>query len=104
MSKKRIRLDEEDLIVLLGDALRAGGFMEEDAEILGFEYKTRTIKRGGDYYDDVVKPGDPDLERPEAIEIIKWIKVLTDTKQRKREPEPEEEAQSEDVQESGEAK
>ncbi len=88
MGKRRIRLDEEDLVVLLEPALRSSGFMAEDTHIVGFEYKTRRIRRGGDYYDSL----GPEEMPPEGVEVVRWIKVLTDTKRRKHE-----ESEDEDV-------
>lgn len=91
MAKRRIRLDEEDLKAFLGGALQAAGYMDEDAEIIGFEYKTRTIKKGGDYYKDGVNAKD----YPGEVEEVRWIKVLTETKGRREreQPEPEPEAE-----------
>ncbi len=80
MGKRRIRLDEQDLKDFLGPALASSGYMDKNAEIIGFEFKTKRIKRGGDYYKD----GVDDPEYPGEVEIIQWIKVLTDTGHRKR--------------------
>lgn len=78
---RRTRLDEDDLIVLLTPALQEQGYIQEDHAILGFEYKTRTIKKGGDYYKDGVN----DKDYPGEVEVIKWIKVLIGPKKgRKR--------------------
>lgn len=82
MAKRRIKLNEEDLKAFLSDALRSSGYMTDDAEIVGFEYKTRTIRKGGDYYKD----GVDDKDYPGEVEVVKFIKVLTDTgRQRKGE-------------------
>ena len=83
---RRVRLDEDDLISFLRPALEEQGYIPEEHEILGFEYKTRKIKRGGDYYKDGVKDGE---YPPEGVEEVKWIKVLIGPR-KKREREPEE--------------
>jgi hypothetical protein len=84
VSKRRIRLDEQDLKDFLGSALRSSGYMNEDAQILGFEYKTKKIKKGGDYYAD----GVADKDYPGEVEEVVWIKVLTETKGKKEREEP----------------
>lgn len=70
---RRVRLDEADLRIYLGEALGREGYIAEGHEVLGFEYKTRRIKRGGDYYKDGVEDGE---YPPEGVEEIRWIKVL----------------------------
>jgi hypothetical protein len=83
---KRTRLDEEDLKIFLTPGLEEQGYIPEGHVILGFEYKTRTIKKGGDYYKDGVE----DKDYPGEVEVIKWIKVLIGPKKRqqvKEEPE-----------------
>ena len=69
---RRTRLDEDDLIVMLTPTLTEQGYIQEGHKILGFEYKTRTLKKGGDYYKDGVN----DKDYPGEVEVIKWIKVL----------------------------
>ena len=69
---RRVRLDEDDLVVFLSPVLKEQGYIAEDHAILGFEYKTRTIKKGGDYYKDGVN----DKDYPGEVEVIKWLKVL----------------------------
>lgn len=83
MGKRRIRLDENDLVAFLTPALADAGYLDEGAQIVGFEFKTKRIKRGGDYYKDGVS--DPDY--PGEVEIVRWIKVLTDTGRRRRKEE-----------------
>lgn len=70
---RRVRLDKEDLIVFLRPPMEEQGYIAEGHEILGFEYKTRKIKRGGDYYKDGVKDGE---YPPEGVDEVQWIKVL----------------------------
>ena len=87
MSKRKVKLNEDDLKSFLGDALRASGYMDAESDIIGFEYITKAIKRGGDYYKDPAEPNDKDPE------IVKFIKVHTETKRKRRtndEPEQEE--------------
>ena len=79
MGKRRIKLNEDDLKSFLGSALRDAGYMV-DAEIVGFEYTTKTIKKGGDYYKD----GVDDPEYSGEVEVVKFIKVLTETVKRRR--------------------
>lgn len=80
MGKRRIRFDEDDLKIIFGKFME-DTYLGEDGYIVGFEYKTRKIKRGGDYYKDGVD--DPDY--PGEVEVIQWIKVLIDTKHRRKE-------------------
>ena len=77
---RRVRLDTDDLIVFLKPVLEEQGYIAEGHQIIGFEYKTRKIKRGGDYYDPI-KDGEVP---PEGIEIVKWIKVLIGPERRKK--------------------
>lgn len=77
MSKRKIKLNEDDLKSFIGDALKSSGFLTDDAEIIGFEYKTKAIKRGGDYYKDPADPSDKDPE------IVKFIHVFTETKRKR---------------------
>jgi hypothetical protein len=87
---RRVRLDEEDLVVMLGPALAEQGYIPEGHEILGFEYKTKRIRKGGDYYRDGVKDGE---YPPEGVDEVRWIKVLVGpAKRRQREEEPDVEA------------
>ena len=91
---RRTRLDEEDLVVMLTPTLQEQGYIAEGNSILGFEYKTRTIKKGGDYYKD----GVDDKDYPGEVEVIKWIKVLIGPGKRQKKIEPEEqESESNDV-------
>jgi hypothetical protein len=89
---RRTRLDEDDLIIMLTPTLTEQGYIQEGHKILGFEYKTRTIKKGGDYYKDGVN----DKDYPGEVEVIKWIKVLIGPSGKRvkediePEPEPEE--------------
>jgi len=87
VSKRKVKLNEDDLKSFLGDALRASGYMDAESDIIGLEYITKAIKRGGDYYKDPAEPSDKDPE------IVKFIKVHTETKRKRRtndEPEQEE--------------
>lgn len=70
---RRVRLDTEDLMVFLRGPMEEQGYIAEGHQILGFEYKTRKIKRGGDYYKDGVKDGEYPTE---GVDEIQWIKVL----------------------------
>lgn len=86
---RRVRLDEDDLISFLRPQLEEQGYIAEDHEILGFEYKTHRIKKGGDYYKDGLKD---DEYPPEGVDEVKWIKVLIGpAKKREREREIEDE-------------
>jgi hypothetical protein len=89
---RRIRLDEDDLRDYLTPLLAEQGYIKDDHEILGFEYRTRTIKRGGDYYRDEVKSGD--APPPEGVEVIRWIKVLVGPPKRTRREEERSEAEA----------
>lgn len=77
---RRVRLDEDSLISFLKGPLTEQGYIAEGHEILGFEYKTRKIKRGGDYYKDGVKDGE---YPPEGVEEVRWMKVLIGPKKRR---------------------
>jgi hypothetical protein len=79
VSKRRIKLNEDDLKAFLTTALRDAGFMTAESEILGFEYTTKTIKKGGDFYKD----GVDDPEYKGEVEVVKFVKVLTETKHRR---------------------
>lgn len=70
---RRVRLDEDDLIVFLTGPLMEQGYIAEGHKILGFEYKSRKIKKGGDYYKDGVKDKDFPAD---GVEEVRWIKVL----------------------------
>ena len=70
---RRVRLDADDLIVFLTPVLEEQGYITEGHKIVGFEYKTRKIKKGGDYYKDGVKDGEYPAE---GVDEIQWIKVL----------------------------
>jgi hypothetical protein len=85
---RRTRLDEEDLIAYLRGPLEEQGYIKEGHQILGFEYKTKKIKKGGDYYKDGVKDGE---YPPEGVEEIRWIKVLIGPAKRRSQEEPEQE-------------
>lgn len=78
---RRVRLDEDDLIVFLRPMMEEQGYITEGHEILGFEYKTRKIKKGGDYYKDGVKDGE---YPPEGVEEVRWIKVLVGPRKRRQ--------------------
>jgi hypothetical protein len=80
MSKRRIKLNEDDLKSFLGEGLRSAGFMDVDSEILGFEYKVKRIKKGGDYYKDGID--DPEYPKDGVDEVV-MIKVLTETKRKR---------------------
>ena len=67
---RRTRLDEDDLKSILGDAMR-GTWFDEGAEIVAIEFRTRSLKRGGDYYRDVAGPDDRD------VEVVKSVVVVT---------------------------
>ena len=98
---RRVRLDEDDLISFLRPALEEQGYIAEGHEILGFEYKTRRIKKGGDYYKDGVKDGE---YPPEGVEEVKWIKVLVGpSKKRERDQELKDEREEADEVEGSEA-
>ena len=79
MGKRRVRFDEDDLKIIFEQFMR-DQYLQEDGRIIGFEYKTRKIKRGGDYYKDGVD--DPDY--PGEVEVVQWIKVLIDTSGRRK--------------------
>lgn len=88
MGKRKIKLNEDDLRSFLGDALRSAGYLDEESEIIGFDYKVKAIKRGGDYYKDPADPSDKDPE------LVKFVTVFTETKHRRKkdeEPAPEDE-------------
>lgn len=78
---RRVRLDEDDLIVFLRGPLEEQGYIQEGHEILGFEYKTKKIKKGGDYYKDGVKDGE---YPPEGVDEVRWIKVLVGPGRRRK--------------------
>jgi hypothetical protein len=98
---RRVRLDEDDLTVFLAPILQEQGYIQEGHAILGFEYKTRTIKKGGDYYKD----GVTDKDYPGEVEVIKWIKVLIGpSKKRERDRElKDEQVEQEAEEDAGEA-
>jgi len=77
---RRVRLDEDDLVVMLTPMLAEQGYIAEGHKIIGFEYQTRTIKKGGDYYKDGVN----DKDYPGEVEVIKWLKVLIGPKKRQK--------------------
>lgn len=81
MSKRIVKFDEDDLKVIFEGYMEHAGFKTEEQEIVGFAYGFRRIKKGGDFYKDVVDKDGPDVER------VKWIKVLMVEKGRKKEPE-----------------
>lgn len=83
MGKRRIKLNEDDLKSFLTMALRESGFMTEEDDILGFEYTTKTIKKGGDFYKD----GVDDPEYKGEVEVVKFVKVLVETGRKRREEE-----------------
>ena len=70
---RRIRFDEGDLKIIFSQFMEPGGFIHEGEDIIGFEYKTRRIKKGGDYYKDGIT--DPDYPA-DGVEVITWVKVL----------------------------
>lgn len=78
MAKRKIKLNEDDLKSFLGDALRSAGYLNEDSEIIGFDYKVKAIKRGGDYYKDPADPSDKDPE------LVKFVTVHTETKRKRQ--------------------
>jgi len=80
MGKRILKLNEDDLVSFLGPALRSSGYMAEDQDIEGFTYSTRKIRKGGDFYKDVIS--DP-MDTSEAEEV-KFIKVLMSTRRRKK--------------------
>jgi hypothetical protein len=84
MTKRRIKLNEDDLKSFLTMSLRSSGFMTEESEIIGFEYKVKRIKKGGDYYKDGID--DPDYPN-DGVEEVVMVKVLTETKARKNKDE-----------------
>lgn len=81
MGKRRIKLNEDDLKSFLTDGLRGSGFMQYEDEIIGFEYTTKTIKKGGDFYKD----GVDDPEYKGDVEVVKFVKVLVETGRKRRE-------------------
>lgn len=93
MSKRRIKLNEDDLKSFLTSALRSSGYMTEESEIIGFEYTTKTIKKGGDFYKD----GVDDPEYPGEVEVVKFVKVLTETIRRRKSEEDDAAIQQDDV-------
>ena len=86
MSIRKIKLNEDDLKSFLTAALRDAGYMDEESEIVGFDYRTKAIKRGGDYYKDPADPADKDPE------IVKFVTVFTETKRKRRSKESSDEA------------
>lgn len=88
MSKRRIKLNEDDLKSFLTMGLRSSGYMTEHSKIIGFEYTVKRIKKGGDYYKDGIT--DPDYPA-DGVDEVKFVKVLTETiePRRKKEDEPE---------------
>lgn len=79
-----MRLDEDALTDLLTGALADAGLLREGERIVGYEYKTRRIRKGGDYYKDAVGPGETEAEE------VRWLRVLLETS-RSRKEETEEE-------------
>jgi hypothetical protein len=79
LGKRRHRLDEADLIDFLTIALQGSGYMTADEHIIGLEFKTRKIRAGGDYYKDPIDGTEP----PGGVELVRWVKVLTDTGRQK---------------------
>lgn len=91
---RRVRLDEDDLVVFLTPMMQEQGYIAEGHQILGFEYKTRKIKKGGDYYKDGVKDGEYPAE---GVEEVRWVKVLVGpAKRRERQAEIAEEQENDD--------
>ena len=84
---RRVRLDEDDLIVFLTPVLQEQGYIAEGHKIIGFEYKSRKIKKGGDFYKDGVKDGE---YPPDGVDEIQWIKVLIGPDKRQKVEETEE--------------
>jgi hypothetical protein len=76
--KRKIRLDADSLMNLLEAGLRDAGYLAGHGRVVELEYQTRTIKEGGDYYTDLVEPG-----YEGHVEVVKWIRVLTDTPDKK---------------------
>jgi hypothetical protein len=76
MSKKVVKFDEDDLKVIFGDWMPHGGFLGHGEEIVGFTFKTRPVKKGGDYYEPI-NPGD-------EIEEIRYVQVHVQDAPRKR--------------------
>lgn len=97
---RRTRLDEDDLVVMLTPVLQEQGYIEEGHQILGFEYKTRKIKKGGDYYKDGVKDGE---YPPEGVQVIQWIKVLIGPGKRKRKEEQDDDVEPAEESSGGDA-
>lgn len=85
MSKRRTRLDEDDLKDFLAQALKLNGYLDEDAKVIGIEFKTKKIKKGGDYYKD----GVDDPEYPGEVEVVQWVKVLSEVPKKRSSDEPE---------------
>jgi hypothetical protein len=104
MSTRKIKLNEDDLKSFLGLALQSSGYMQEGQKIVGFEYRTRDIKREGDYYKDgMVRHADVkvaiadckcgcaakvELLEESQSEEVRWVKVVVDTSERRRKEEP----------------
>lgn len=78
---RRVRLDKEDLIVFLTPVMAEQGYIAEGHQVLGFEFKTRKIKRGGDYYKDGVKDGE---YPPDGVDEVQWVKVLIGPKKKQK--------------------
>ena len=74
MPIKKIRLDEDSLASVIAASLKDAGFVPEGSSVRALELKTRTLKKGGDYYTDLVEPG-----YAGEIELVKWVRVLVET-------------------------
>ncbi len=72
MSRK-IMFTEDDLKVIFKDWMPGAGFLQDGQEIVGFEFRTRRIKAGGDYTKDAIPEG---LEYDGPVEEVKKLYVL----------------------------
>ena len=84
---------------MLTPTLTDQGYIQEGHKILGFEYKTRTIKKGGDYYKDGVN----DKDYPGEVEVIKWIKVLIGPSGKRAKEEPDDDVERAEAEGGGDA-
>jgi hypothetical protein len=93
MAKRILKLTEEDLIAFLEPSLRASGWMADDLNIVGFTYSTRKLRKGGDFYKDVIN----DPHDTSEAEEVKFVKVLMQSGRKKKEEQPEEEPDADTV-------
>ena len=69
---RRITFTDDDMRVIFRDHMLSSGFLQEDQEIVGFEFRTKRIKKDGDFYKDPADPNDPD----DQVEVVRKVIVL----------------------------